>query len=213
MKTIDVNLHDSSYNIHIGDNILSNSNILNKYINQKSKILVITNSKISPIHLNNTIKNIKSNHIENLILPDGEKEKNLDNVIEIINFALSKNMDRSSIFIALGGGVIGDIVGFAASIYMRGISFIQIPTTLMAMVDSSVGGKTGINHKLGKNLIGTFYQPKTVIIDTKFLQTLPNREYYSGLSEIIKYSKLKYGKSCWNRFRYYKFGCCSNGRW
>jgi 3-dehydroquinate synthase len=122
-----------------------------------------------------------------VIIPDGEKFKNLNSVEIILTRLLQEHLDRKACLIALGGGVIGDITGFAASIYMRGINFVQVPTTLLAQVDSSVGGKTGVNHHLGKNMIGTFYQPKLVCIDTATLSTLPQRELLCGISEVIKY--------------------------
>jgi 3-dehydroquinate synthase len=129
--------------------------------------------------------------VETFVVPDGEENKSMAVLNTILDKCLQSSLDRQATLVALGGGVIGDMVGFAAAIYLRGISFIQVPTTVMAMVDSSVGGKTGINHPLGKNMIGSFHQPACVFIDTNILQTLPNREYYSGIAEIIKYGLIR----------------------
>lgn len=126
-----------------------------------------------------------------MILPDGEKYKNMDTLMKVFDKAIESRMDRRCTFVALGGGVIGDMCGFAAASFLRGVNFIQIPTTLMAQVDSSVGGKTGINHPLGKNLIGAFYQPQSVLIDTDTLNTLPERELASGIAEVVKYGLIR----------------------
>jgi len=151
-----------------------------------SKVAVITNPTVSGLHINYLTSKIKAKELHIITLPDGEEYKNF----ESINFGLERlfdaKFDRNSVLIAFGGGVIGDMTGFMASIFLRGIKFIQIPTTLLSMVDSSVGGKTGINNKYGKNLIGAFYQPEVVYIDTKFLQTLPKREFSAGMAEVIK---------------------------
>ncbi len=151
-----------------------------------SKVAIITNPTVGGYHLNYLLNRLKAKELHIITLPDGEKYKNF----ESINYALERlfdaKFDRNSVIIAFGGGVIGDMSGFCASIFLRGIKFIQIPTTLLAMTDSSVGGKTGINNKFGKNLIGCFYQPEAVYIDTHFLSTLPPKEFAAGMAEVIK---------------------------
>jgi len=150
------------------------------------KVAVITNPTISQLHLKTLLEHIRADELHIVTIPDGEEYKNLDTVEKILDELFEKRLDRKSLIIAFGGGVIGDISGFSASIYQRGIDFIQIPTTLLAQVDSSVGGKTGVNSRFGKNLIGSFYQPKAVYIDINFLKTLPKREFSAGVAEIIK---------------------------
>jgi len=155
-------------------------------ISLNKKVAIITNPTVSGYHLNYLLNHLKAKELKIITLPDGEEYKTM----EYINYALDRmfdaKYDRNSVIIAFGGGVIGDMSGFAASIFLRGIEFIQIPTTLLSMVDSSVGGKTGINNKYGKNLIGAFYQPEIVYIDTRFLSTLPQREFSAGMAEVIK---------------------------
>ncbi|KAL0343082.1 UNVERIFIED_CONTAM: 3-dehydroquinate synthase, chloroplastic [Sesamum angustifolium] len=155
------------------------------------QVLVVTNTTIAPLYLDKTISALTDGNpnvkVESVILPDGEKFKDMETLMKIFDKAIESRMDRRCTFVALGGGVIGDMCGYAAASYLRGVNFIQIPTTVMAQVDSSVGGKTGINHRLGKNLIGAFYQPQCVLIDTDTLNTLPDRELASGLAEVIKY--------------------------
>lgn len=151
---------------------------------------MITNDRISPLYLEKyeTLLRLDSKlQVETLVLPDGEEYKNMETLQLILDKALECALDRKATFVALGGGVIGDMVGFAAAIYQRGVNFVQIPTTVMAMVDSSVGGKTGVNHPLGKNMVGAFHQPQCVFIDTDSLKSLPDRELQSGIAEIIKY--------------------------
>lgn len=187
MKKIIVNLKENSYTIFIGSNILSNKEL---YLSIKGKkIALITNKKIKNLHFKNFKNNIFKR--DNIILPDGEKYKNQESIEKIHNYLLKNNFSRDSALIAFGGGVIGDITGFAASTYQRGIKFIQVPTSLLAMVDSSVGGKTGINHALGKNMIGSFHQPSAVIADTEILKTLPERQFRAGMAEVIKYGIIK----------------------
>jgi len=187
MKKIIVNLKENSYTIFIGSNILSNKEL---YLSIKEKkIALITNKKIKNLHFKNFKNNILKR--DNIILPDGEKYKNQESIEKIHNYLLKNNFSRDSALIAFGGGVIGDITGFAASTYQRGIKFIQIPTSLLAMVDSSVGGKTGINHALGKNMIGSFHQPSAVIADIEILKTLPERQFRAGMAEVIKYGIIK----------------------
>ncbi|EDM24508.1 3-dehydroquinate synthase [Caminibacter mediatlanticus] len=155
-------------------------------LNFDRKVAVITNHKIAGLHINYLTNNLSAKELHIITLPDGEEYKNWQNIEFILDRLFDAKFDRNSLLIAFGGGVVGDMTGFAASIFLRGVDFIQIPTTLLAMVDSSVGGKTGINNKYGKNLIGSFYQPNAVYIDTHFLSTLPKREFAAGTAEIIK---------------------------
>merc|ERR1712127_106172 len=159
-----------------------------------SRALLVTNDKISPLFLEKYEKILNEGgdiQVDTCVIPDGESKKDLEHMNLILDKALELGLDRKVTFIALGGGVIGDMVGFAAAVYQRGVNFIQVPTTVMAMVDSSVGGKTGVNHPLGKNMIGAFHQPECVFIDTENLDPLPNRELQSGISEIIKYGLIR----------------------
>ena len=161
---------------------------------QGNKVLIVTNDRISPMYLDKYESLFKSGgklNVETLVLPDGEENKTMDVLQMILDKCLESTLDRKATLVALGGGVIGDMVGFAASIYQRGVNFIQVPTTVMAMVDSSVGGKTGVNHPMGKNMIGAFHQPQCVFIDTDTLSTLPDRELQSGISEIVKYGLIR----------------------
>jgi 3-dehydroquinate synthase len=155
-------------------------------INLDTKVAIITNPTVAGYHLNYLLNHLKAKELKIITLPDGEEYKNFESIEYALDRLFDAKYDRNSIIIAFGGGVIGDMSGFAASIFLRGIKFIQIPTTLLAMVDSSVGGKTGINNKYGKNLIGSFYQPEAVYIDTHFLTTLPKREFSAGMAEVIK---------------------------
>lgn len=155
-------------------------------IDVNSKVAIITNTTVGKLHLDTLKQKIKCKSLHVITIPDGEKYKNLQTVQEILNQLFELKFNRSSTLIAFGGGVVGDITGFCASIYQRGIDFIQVPTTLLAQVDASVGGKTGVNNTYGKNLIGSFYQPKAVYCESLFLKTLPTREFNSGVSEIIK---------------------------
>ena len=149
-------------------------------------VVVVTNPTISALHLETLLQKIKADKLNVVTVPDGEEYKTLETVENILNECFEHKLDRKSLLIAFGGGVIGDMTGFTASLYQRGIDFIQIPTTLLSQVDASVGGKTGVNNKYGKNLIGAFYQPQAVYIDTDFLKTLPKREFAAGFAEIVK---------------------------
>ncbi len=151
-----------------------------------TKVVVVTNPTVAGFHLDTLLKNIKAKELHVVTIPDGEKYKTLETVENILNECFEHKLDRKSLLIAFGGGVIGDMTGFTASLYQRGIDFIQVPTTLLSQVDASVGGKTGVNNKYGKNLIGAFYQPKAVYIDPEFLKTLPPREFAAGVAEIVK---------------------------
>ncbi|MBU1666853.1 3-dehydroquinate synthase [bacterium] len=150
------------------------------------KVAIVTNTTVAPLHLETLKSRIECNELYVITVPDGEAYKTLETVENILDELFSHKLDRKSLLIALGGGVIGDMTGFTASLYQRGIGFVQVPTTLLSQVDASVGGKTGVNNKYGKNLIGAFYQPEAVYIDTAFLKTLPKREFSAGVAEIIK---------------------------
>ena len=191
MKTININLKNRGYPIYVGEGLIENYDLLKKHISNK-KVAIITNSKVASLYLKK-VTNILSNEkdIIPIILPDGEAFKNLETLNLIYDALLTNKANRQATLIALGGGVIGDITGFAAATFMRGVDFIQIPTTLLSQVDSSVGGKTGINHQLGKNMIGAFYQPKCVIADISLLKTLPDKELSAGLAEVIKYGLIR----------------------
>jgi len=193
MEKIRVKLGERSYDICIGSNILKDIGLRLKAFGISRKIAIISNPTVYKLYGKKVLTAIKSAGFDVIpvIIPDGEKYKGISTVQKIYEELLKHRLDRKSALIALGGGVIGDITGFAASTYMRGIDYIQIPTTLLAQVDSSVGGKTGVNHKLGKNMIGTFYQPKLVWIDIDTLKTLPRRELLAGLAEVIKYGVIK----------------------
>ena len=186
MKTLTVNLGDRSYPIYIGVKLLQNQTLIQKHIQTKA-VCIVSNTTVAKLYLNELKKSLNDYRVIEVILEDGEQFKNADSLNQIYTVLLDNKFNRDSTIIALGGGVVGDIAGFAAASFMRGIPFIQIPTTLLSQVDSSVGGKTGINHPLGKNMIGAFYQPQAVIIDMAVLQTLEVREISAGLAEVIKY--------------------------
>lgn len=183
---ITVQLGQRSYPIYIGTANFADKSLLAGIIANK-KVGIVTNTTVSQLYLQPLLNALEHTPEMLVELPDGEQFKNMHSIEAIFDAALSAKLNRSSVLIALGGGVIGDMTGFAAACYQRGIDFIQIPTTLLSQVDSSVGGKTGINHPLGKNMIGAFHQPKAVIIDIETLQTLPTRELAAGLAEVIKY--------------------------
>ncbi len=175
---IEINSNSSiKYNIYIES--LSS-------LNFDKKVAIVTNPTVSNLHLEKVLSKIKAKELKVITVPDGEEYKNINTVLDILDKLFEAKFSRGDLLIAFGGGVIGDMTGFSASIYQRGIDFIQIPTTLLAQVDASVGGKTGVNNRFGKNLIGSFYQPKAVYIDIDFLKTLPKREYSAGLAEVIK---------------------------
>ncbi|MFB2803224.1 3-dehydroquinate synthase [Shewanella seohaensis] len=186
-QQIQVDLGERSYPIYIGQNLMSDSETLSRYL-LKKRILIVTNETVAPLYLKQIQDTMASfGEVSSVILPDGEQFKDLTHLDSIFTALLQRNYGRDSVLVALGGGVIGDMTGFAAACYQRGVDFIQIPTTLLSQVDSSVGGKTAVNHPLGKNMIGAFYQPQIVIIDTECLQTLPAREFAAGMAEVIKY--------------------------
>ncbi|MDT8283182.1 MAG: 3-dehydroquinate synthase [Gammaproteobacteria bacterium] len=186
MITLTVELGERRYPIYIGNKLLGQAELLKPHIAGNSA-LIVSNETVAPLYLTQTQAMLSGLRHETVILPDGEKYKNLEVLNQIYDSLLRNRFDRNTTIIALGGGVIGDMAGFAAASYQRGVHLVQIPTTLLSQVDSSVGGKTGVNHALGKNMIGAFYQPKVVIADTDTLDTLPERELSAGLAEIIKY--------------------------
>ena len=185
-----VNSSLRSYNIHLGQDILKHSPEFLSTVSSSKDVYIITDSNVSKLYLENISKILSdsSYNVNSYILPSGEKTKSLNHIQDIYTWLIEKLCNRNSIIIALGGGVIGDAVGFAASTFMRGVTFVQVPTTLLAMVDSSIGGKVGINHTLGKNLIGSFYPPHLVIQDVSLLASLSARELSAGLAECVKHS-------------------------
>ena len=186
MQRLSLDLGERSYPILLGCGLLQTPDVLKPYLGREG-VLVVTNETIAPLYLDDALKMLGGRKVGQLILPDGEQYKTLDTLNLIFNELLEKRHNRGTTLIALGGGVVGDMTGFAAACYQRGVNFIQIPTTLLAQVDSSVGGKTAVNHRLGKNMIGAFHQPKAVLIDIDTLSTLPDREFKAGLAEVIKY--------------------------
>ncbi|HHJ35117.1 MAG TPA: 3-dehydroquinate synthase [Gammaproteobacteria bacterium] len=186
MTTLTVDLGERSYPIYIDNALLGQTELLKKHIPGNSA-LIVSNKTVAPLYLEKTQAMLSGLKHQSVILPDGEKYKNLEVLNQIYDGLLRNRFDRNTTVIALGGGVVGDMAGFAAASYQRGVHLIQIPTTLLSQVDSSVGGKTGVNHALGKNMIGAFYQPGAVIADTDTLDTLPDRELSAGIAEIIKY--------------------------
>ena len=188
MQTLTVELGDRSYPIHIGAGLMDQAQLILPHLVQK-RVMVVTNTTVAPLYLTRLTATLETAGVAvtHCVLPDGEAYKNWETLNLIFDALLTERAERKTTLIALGGGVIGDMTGFAAASYQRGVPFIQIPTTLLSQVDSSVGGKTGINHPLGKNMIGAFYQPKVVLADTDTLKTLPARELSAGLAEVIKY--------------------------
>jgi 3-dehydroquinate synthase len=192
MHTVDVNLGDRSYVIEIGTGLDQAGNRL-QGLGLGKKMALVTNPAIKGLYGQRALDSLKSAGflVMPIVIPDGEQYKNLDWANSIYSALLINGFDRQSALVALGGGVIGDLTGFAAATFMRGIPFIQVPTTLLAMVDSSVGGKTGVNHPMGKNMIGAFYQPKKVLMDLSVLKSLPREELLSGMAEVIKYGVIE----------------------
>lgn len=185
MKELQVALGERSYPIFIGAGLLGGDYVARHV--RGGEVLVVTNETVAPLYLDTLCRNLQVRKLDTLVLPDGEKFKTLATVNTIYDKLLTARHSRGTTLIALGGGVIGDMTGFAAATYQRGVDFIQVPTTLLSQVDSSVGGKTGVNHPLGKNMIGAFYQPQAVIADMSTLATLPDREYRAGIAEVVKY--------------------------
>lgn len=192
MQTLNVALGDRSYPIHIGLGLLDTSELILPHLKGK-QAAIVTNTTVAPLYLEKLAQPLRAAGVSviPIILPDGETYKNAETLNLVYDALLQNRCERSATLIALGGGVIGDITGFAAATYLRGVPFIQVPTTLLAQVDSSVGGKTGINHPLGKNMIGAFYQPQMVLVDITTLNTLPQRELSAGLAEVIKYGLIR----------------------
>ncbi len=192
MQTLTVALGERSYPIHIGPGLLRQAGLITPHLTQL-RVAVVTNTTVGPLYLKTLADALQAAGIEviPITLPDGEQYKNWETLNQIFDALLTHRAERKTTLIALGGGVIGDLTGFAAACYQRGVPFIQVPTTLLAQVDSSVGGKTGINHPLGKNMIGAFYQPRLVLADTETLNTLPDRELSAGLAEVIKYGLIR----------------------
>ncbi|MEX2164430.1 MAG: 3-dehydroquinate synthase [Sulfuricaulis sp.] len=190
MKTLSLDLGVRSYPIYIGAGLLGDSTLLTRHV-KESRIAIVTNTTVAPLYLAKLHAAMASLNPVEVILPDGEQYKTLEVLSRIFDAMLSAHCDRRTTVVALGGGVIGDMAGFAAACYQRGVSYLQVPTTLLAQVDSAVGGKTGVNHPLGKNMIGAFHQPRAVIIDTDTLRTLPDRELSAGMAEVIKYGLIR----------------------
>lgn len=186
MQTLNLDLGERSYPIFIGNGLLQDKALLASSV-KGNKVLIVSNETVAPLYMDTVAESLGQFNPVRVILPDGEQYKNLEYLNRIFDSLLENRCDRDVTLVALGGGVIGDMTGFAAACYQRGVNFVQIPTTLLAQVDSSVGGKTGVNHPLGKNMIGAFYQPKAVFIDIDTLATLPDNELSAGLAEVIKY--------------------------
>lgn len=183
---LEVDLGERSYPIYIGEQLLSNPEYFVKHIPGR-QVMVVSNDVVAPLYLDKLLEALESFHVATVVLPDGEEHKNMSSMDKIYTALLENRFDRTCTLVALGGGVVGDMTGFAAASYQRGVNFVQVPTTLLSQVDSSVGGKTGVNHPLGKNMIGAFHQPLCVVADTTSLNTLPDRELSAGLAEVIKY--------------------------
>ena len=191
LETVRINLADRSYDILIGDNLLGQAGTYGQ-LPQAAAALIVTNTTVSPLY-EAALRQALSGHykqVHSVHLPDGEAHKDWVTLNLIFDTLLGRACDRKTVLFALGGGVVGDMAGFAAASFMRGVPFVQVPTTLLAQVDSSVGGKTAINHPMGKNMIGAFYQPQRVVCDLGVLKTLPDRELSAGLAEIIKYGPI-----------------------
>jgi len=186
MQTLTVDLGDRSYPIFIGEQLLARPELFLPYLAGK-QVCVVSNETIAPLYLDTLRETLRDISFDSVILPDGEQYKTLEQLNKIFDGLLDRRHNRTTTLIALGGGVVGDMTGFAAACYQRGVAFIQVPTTLLSQVDSSVGGKTGVNHPLGKNMIGAFHQPRCVIADIDTLRTLPQREFSAGIAEIVKY--------------------------
>ena len=190
MEVVNLDLGAASYPIYIGSGLLKDPAILLPHL-ENQQVCVVSNTTVGPIYADKLMAQLGDRAIDYLELPDGEQYKTLESMNRIITYLLENGHDRSTTLVALGGGVVGDTTGFAAACYLRGVNFLQVPTSLLAQVDSSVGGKTGVNHPLGKNLIGAFKQPACVLIDIDTLATLPVRELMAGMAEVIKYGAIR----------------------
>ncbi|HEY9043387.1 MAG TPA: 3-dehydroquinate synthase [Rheinheimera sp.] len=184
MQKVEVQLGERSYTISIDDSFLN----LDPALAAKKQVVIISNPTVAPLYLSQVEALFQPGSVQHFLLPDGEAYKTLSSFEQVLGFLLEQRMSRDLLLVALGGGVIGDLTGFVAACYQRGVSFLQIPTTLLSQVDSSVGGKTAVNHPLGKNMIGAFKQPAQVLINTSVLSTLPQREFSAGMAEVIKYA-------------------------
>ncbi|MGH9821055.1 MAG: 3-dehydroquinate synthase family protein, partial [Pyrinomonadaceae bacterium] len=189
MQTLTVNLEKRSYPIHIGEGVMSSAGKFLQEAGLKGRVAIVTNPTVAQLYLDNLHESLQQFGfaVTPILIPDGEEYKTLTTLSKIFDSLISQRFERQDCVLALGGGVVGDLAGFAAAIYLRGVPLVQIPTTLLAQVDSSVGGKTGVNHRDGKNLIGAFYQPRLVVIDVAALLSLPRRELVAGVAEVIKY--------------------------
>ena len=187
---LSVSLGERSYPIYIGQNLLSDAGFLQEIVAERS-VAIVSNETVAPLYMDALVNALGDRVKVKVLLPDGEQHKTLDTLSGIFDQLLGAQCDRSTLLIALGGGVVGDVAGFAAACYQRGIAFMQVPTTLLAQVDSSVGGKTAVNHPSGKNMIGAFYQPEAVIIDVSTLSSLDDRELRAGVAEVIKYGLIR----------------------
>ena len=190
MKTLTVDLGKRSYPIYIGQGLLQQPELFRRHVHG-SQVMIVTNTTVAPLYLEACKAAFDGFEVAEVILPDGEQYKNLEVLSRIYDALIERRFDRKCTLVALGGGVIGDMTGFAAASYQRGVNFIQVPTTLLAQVDSSVGGKTGVNHPKGKNMIGAFHQPQAVVVDTDTLDTLEDRQLSAGLAEVIKYGLIR----------------------
>jgi len=189
---VPVSLGDRSYEVLIQPNILTQLGCVLQDIGLSGRVGIVTNPVVNELYGRPVIRALKKAGFSPVlvVIPDGEQAKSVPWLTKILDALVTQRFERQDVVLALGGGVVGDVAGFAASVYLRGIPFVQVPTTLVAQVDSSVGGKTGVNHPIGKNLIGAFYQPRVVVIDPQTLQTLPKREWVAGLAEVIKYGMI-----------------------
>jgi 3-dehydroquinate synthase len=186
MRTLTVDLGERTYPIFIGTDLVGDAELYRPYVHGR-QVMIVSNETVAPLYLDKVQEALGDYRVASVILPDGEQYKNLETLDRIYTALLQQRFDRRCTLVALGGGVVGDMAGYAAASYQRGVNFIQVPTTLLSQLDSSVGGKTGVNHALGKNMIGAFHQPQCVIADTSTLSTLPDRELSAGLAEVIKY--------------------------
>ncbi|TQV88950.1 3-dehydroquinate synthase [Aliikangiella coralliicola] len=189
MRQLALDLGERSYGIYIKEGLLTDSQLFSQFCRGEN-ILILSNDMVAPLYFEQLKTSLPDKTIHQFILPDGEIYKNLSHYSEVLDYLVTQGFRRNDTLIALGGGVVGDLGGFVAASYQRGMGFIQVPTSLLAQVDSSVGGKTAVNHPLGKNMIGAFYQPLAVIIDTNTLDSLPEKEFVSGLAEVAKYAML-----------------------
>ncbi len=190
VQQLSIELGERSYPILIGSGLLNDAELLKKHI-KANNLMVVTNDVVAPLYLQQLKSALAGKHLSEIVLPDGEHTKSLETLAKVFDALIAARLNRDAAVIALGGGVIGDMAGFAAACYQRGIDYYQMPTTLLSQVDSSVGGKTAVNHPGGKNLIGAFHQPRCVIADIQVLNTLPDRELRAGLAEVIKYGVIR----------------------